>query len=75
VIHVAGLDPLRDEGIAYAEALKAAGNQVELAVYPGLPHCFYMFTGFKQTAEYFNRVIAFVKKYADAESIRAGSKL
>lgn len=66
VVHAAGLDPLRDEAIAYAEALKAAGNQVDLAIYPGLPHCFYMFTGFKQSKEYFSRVVAFVRKYADA---------
>jgi hypothetical protein len=29
-VQVAGLDPLRDEAIVYAEALRAAGVQVEL---------------------------------------------
>ncbi|ETS81646.1 hypothetical protein PFICI_06648 [Pestalotiopsis fici W106-1] len=74
-VHAAGLDPLRDEGIAYAEALKAAGNDVQLAAYPGLPHCFYMFVGFKQTKDYFERVIGFVKKHADAGPGQAKSHI
>ena len=36
VIATAEFDPLRDEGEAYAEALRAAGGQVDLARYSGL---------------------------------------
>ena len=39
-IAVAGFDPLRDEGIAYAERLREAGVQVALRHHPGLVHTF-----------------------------------
>jgi acetyl esterase len=34
----AGFDPLRDEGLAYADRLEAAGVDVDRSHYPGLPH-------------------------------------
>lgn len=37
-VGVAGFDVLRDEGIAYAEAMQAAGNQVQLRVVAGGVH-------------------------------------
>lgn len=62
MIQVAGLDPLRDEGLAYADALKAAGTPVTLKVFPGLPHGFYMITHLKQSREYIQNVVDFVKQ-------------
>ncbi|KAL5409397.1 hypothetical protein PMIN03_005956 [Paraphaeosphaeria minitans] len=38
LVVTAELDPLRDEGYAYYEKLKAAGNNAEYHMLPGLPH-------------------------------------
>lgn len=40
-IAVAGYDPLHDEGVAYAEKLRAAGVAATLADYPGMIHDFF----------------------------------
>jgi acetyl esterase len=39
-VAVAGFDPLRDEGIAYAQRLRDAGVQTVLRVHTGLIHPF-----------------------------------
>lgn len=41
---VAGHDPLRDDGYAFAEAMTAAGAQAELVEYPGQVHAFLSLT-------------------------------
>lgn len=45
LIVVAGFDPLRDQGTAYAEALRAAGRPVELLDEPALVHGYADFAG------------------------------
>lgn len=45
VILVGGFDPLRDEGVAYANKLKEAGVDTELKVYETLPHLLPLFAG------------------------------
>ncbi len=45
LVVVAGFDPLRDEGEAYAEKLLAAGVHAEVMRSPSLPHGFALMTG------------------------------
>lgn len=48
---VAGYDPLRDEGIAYAERLRAAGTAVMLRRYDTMIHGFVLMIGIVDEAE------------------------
>jgi len=41
LVIVAEFDPLRDEGLAYAQALEAAGTRAEAVCYEGLVHDFF----------------------------------
>jgi acetyl esterase len=50
VIATAGLDPLRDDGDAYADALAAAGVRVIHRRYPSLVHGFFGFGPFSRAA-------------------------
>lgn len=45
-VAVSGFDPLRDEGIEYAERMRAAGVPVTLQIHPGLIHGYASGTGF-----------------------------
>lgn len=40
LVITAELDPLRDEGAAYAEKLKRNGNDAEYIMFKGVPHPF-----------------------------------
>jgi acetyl esterase len=44
-IITAEFDPLRDEGEAFGEALRAAGNSVTVKRYDGMTHVFFQFAG------------------------------
>jgi acetyl esterase len=45
LIQTADLDPLRDEGLAYAEQLQTSGVPVQATNYPRAPHGFHSFPG------------------------------
>lgn len=45
LVQTADLDPIRDDGLRYAEALRAAGVEVRATNYVGLPHGFASFPG------------------------------
>jgi acetyl esterase/lipase len=50
-VAVAGFDPLRDEGIAYAERLREAGVPTALRLHPGLVHTFINLTAICPSAQ------------------------
>jgi acetyl esterase len=48
---VGGHDPLHDDGVSYADALREAGVDVQLIEYPAMPHGFLNFPRFARDAE------------------------
>jgi acetyl esterase/lipase len=55
LIHVAEFDPFRDEGLAYAERLEAAGGVVSSTMHSGMIHYFYAMPG---AIPYANKALA-----------------
>ncbi|KAK7989882.1 hypothetical protein PG989_010197 [Apiospora arundinis] len=63
-IQCGGSDVLRDDSFAYAEALEAAGVDVEIHAYPGLPHCFAsVVPTLSDTQEFYKRYDAFLDRH------------
>jgi len=50
IVAIAEFDPLRDEGLSYAEQLRSASNTVTVLRYPTLPHGFFNFLNLSETA-------------------------
>jgi acetyl esterase len=66
-VMLGGYDPLHDEGLAYAEKLKAAGVKVTIADYPDMVHCFiYLQTVLPQAHEAVAKAARAVKAALDA---------
>ena len=47
----AAIDPLHDDGVLYAEALRKAGVEVRLINFPAMPHGFLNFPRFAKDAK------------------------
>jgi len=60
------MDPLRDEGIAYADALEAAGGTVKRDMYPGIPHGFTLFPSLPASDQALKRAAEVIKWITDS---------
>jgi acetyl esterase/lipase len=60
-IILAGCDPLHDQGVRYAERLRADGVPVDLKIYEGMIHAFFSFMGLfeqgREAVEYAGRSV------------------
>ncbi|KAH8704793.1 putative esterase [Talaromyces proteolyticus] len=57
LIFTAEMDPLRDEGEAYAAKMRAAGSEVELVRMTAAPHSFAMLDGILESGKMYNRKV------------------
>jgi acetyl esterase len=63
---VAELDPLLDDGLRFAERLRAAGRPVRLERHPRVPHDFMLFPGVAAGERCLDEVAAFLREAARA---------
>ena len=64
MIHVGGMDPLRDEGFAYAELLQSFNVPIEVVVCKRMPHCLYGALSHRFSKEYFDKAVEFVNLHS-----------
>lgn len=73
-VGIAGFDPLRDEGLAMAERLKVAGNDVRLDVDARHIHAYVNATGVGRTSTAaLRRAVAVIREFAEPV-VRPGSR-
>ena len=53
----AELDPLRDEGKAYAEKMNASGSKAEYVCVKGVPHIFMTLDDILEGGKFYNKVV------------------
>lgn len=61
-IIAAGIDPLYDDNVLFAEKLRAAGRDVELHEYPGMPHDFLLFPQLEPLTDVVTRITGFLRR-------------
>ncbi len=49
-LQINGMDPLRDEAMIFADVLEENSVKVKLEIYPGVPHCHWIFFPFLQAS-------------------------
>ena len=65
---VAGHDPLRDEGIAYAERLVAAGSRATMINHEGMIHAFWSLGGaLREAARSMHQAADFLRRELAAD--------
>jgi acetyl esterase len=62
-LFVAGQDPLRDEGIAYADKLEASGVKTIKQIYSGVPHIFGLFWDLGVTKQFWEDLRQAVRSF------------
>lgn len=56
VLLIAGMDPLRDEALIYADRLNVKRVPTRVHVFAGLPHGFYRYVNLPSTTEWFKQI-------------------
>ncbi len=68
MILIAGVDPLRDEGIAFADRLREAGVPTQLEIYSGVPHGWHNIPLLSKARKYHEDMRVWVDKTLAASS-------